>query len=153
MNQTRFEFKSSVPQKKLISQKKWGEAYKRGKRKEFRWVTLKWIESRFGCLGKFVWGWGSASMKFNFPESHMTSEYGCFDSLDLFWEAFNSNDTWASEFYTKDGLDDSGREGFKNFVLEQSKTHPNAKCLWFRPQPTGRVVFFNTQKTTPSPSV
>ena len=152
MNQTGFEFKASAPQKRLITKKKWGEAYKRGKKKEFRWYTLKWLESRFGSVGKFVWGWASASMKFNFPESHMTSEYGCFDNLDLFWEAFHANDTWASEFYTKDGFDNSGREGFMDFVLEQSKTHPNGKSVWFRPQPTGRVGFLNTPKPTPSPN-
>ncbi len=144
-----FEFESTdkeMAKNTLIIKKKWGEAYKRGKRMEFRFYTLKWLRSRFGRVSRFVWGWGNHRMKFRFPDFHMTSSYGVFASVNMFWKTFNSDDAWASGFYSKDGIDNSGREGFKEFVLKDSKKHPHSKCLWFRPQPMDRVVFLYTRK-------
>jgi hypothetical protein len=131
----RFVFESSKKDgDSLIAKKIWGEAYSRGKTRELRFFTAKWLESRFGKVGKFTWGWGTNSMTFRYPEAHMSSEYGCFDSLDLFWEAFDADESWASGFYSNDAVDDSGRAGFKAFALKECKGNTATKCLWFCPQ-------------------
>jgi hypothetical protein len=91
-------------------------------------------------------------MKFNFPEAHMTSEYGCFDNLDLFWEAFHANVL-----------------GLVNSTPRMDSITPEEKDSWIlstnnpKPTPTASVygsdlslqagsAFLNTPKPTPSPN-
>jgi hypothetical protein len=113
--------------------------------------THKWLESRLGTAGRFVLAYGQNHMDFFFPDASMTDKYGCFTSVDSFLEAFNTNDTWARGFYTADGRDGSGREGFTAFVLKESKKHPKGKCVWFSPQHTREVhqtLMFSAKEDT-----
>jgi hypothetical protein len=123
--------------KVLLVKRSWGEAYKRGKTKEFRvGHTHKWLDSHLGAPGRFVWAYAQNHMDFFFPDASMTECYGCFDGVGIFLEAFNTNEEWARGFYTADGIDDTGREGFIAFVLKEYADRPKSKCVWFSPQHT-----------------
>ena len=76
-------------------------------------------------------------MRFHFPDPHMTGSYGYFSTLDQFWNSFELDTKWAQGFYTKDGEDDTGLRGFKQFVkfFAAKKKGKTKKVVWFEPQP------------------
>jgi hypothetical protein len=126
----------SFPKEEFLLKQKWGEAYLRNAKKfELRLSGRQWLHNRLGKEAFFSWRRaGLQLMPFMFPAPNMAGLYGSFDTLDLFWEAFDANPAWARGFYTQDRIGDTGLQAFKDFVAKLAYGYKGSQCAWFAPQ-------------------
>ena len=131
---------------------KWGRAYQRkAKKLEMRLHTKKWLADRLGTQNVFGFydGGGRKRMWFQFPQPHSLGTHGYFPTLEDFWRAFADKPQWAAGFYTADGQDETGMQGFKDTVAELAEKISTKQCVWFEVLPRDAVCFSVTRVSIP----